>query len=92
MSVLNSTFTKPVVDLISKIGYCSYAVYVIHTAVNYCFKIITKFYFGWEIHPVVGFFATSILSVLLGIFITNKIEAYFLKMRDKRFPSRVQKF
>lgn len=91
VSVLNSTFTKPVVDLISKIGYCSYAVYVIHTAVNYCFKIITKFYFGWEIHPVVGFFATSTLSVLLGILITNKIEAYFLKMRDKRFPSRVQK-
>ena len=88
VSQLNATFTKPVVNLVSKIGYCSYSIYVIHTAVNYIFRTGITIYLGINVHPIIIFFSTSIVSVILGIMMTNTIEAYFLKLRDKRFPSR----
>lgn len=90
VSQLNATFTKPVVNLVSKIGYCSYSIYVIHTAVNYVFRTGLTIYLGINVHPVIMFFSTSMVSVILGIIMTNSIEAYFLKVRDKRFPSRRQ--
>ncbi len=88
VSVLNSTFSKPVVFLVSKIGYCSYSIYVIHAGVNYVFNVVTKFFLELEVNSGISFLTTTAISVGLGIIMTDKIETYFLKLRDKRFPSR----
>lgn len=84
---INRLFTKPIVDLISKIGFCSYSIYIIYSLVNFCSDRIHDLF---KIHhyPVVDFILTSIASVLLGLFMTFVIENYFLKLRNKYFPSR----
>ncbi|MEY2629300.1 MAG: hypothetical protein RLZZ469_195, partial [Bacteroidota bacterium] len=61
VSQLNATFTKAVVDLVSKIGYCSYSIYVIHTAVNYIFRTGITIYLGINVPPIIIFFSTSIV-------------------------------
>ena len=80
---LDSIFSKRIVDFVSKIGFCSYSIYVIHTFVNYCesFLRIENKYLGFAI-AFVG-------SVVLGFFMTYTMEDYFLKLRNKFFPNRV---
>lgn len=84
---LNSWFTKPFVSLMSKIGFCSYSIYIIHSLVNFCSDRIQDLF---KIHhfPIADFILTSIASIVLGLFMTFVIEAYFLKIRNKYFPSR----
>ena len=85
---LHSVFSKPIVALVNKIGYSAYSIYLIHLAVNYIFKTIMSLYFEWPINPIVGFTITSCVSICLGILLTYTVEAYFLRLRDQRFPSR----
>jgi len=85
---LHSIFSKPIVTLVTKIGYSAYSIYLIHLAVNYIFKTIMSLYFEWPINPIVGFTITSCVSICLGILLTYTVEAYFLRLRDQRFPSR----
>ena len=75
---LNGLFTKPVVSLISRIGFCSYSIYIIHTAVN-------KLHFS---NDYLTFLVTTTLSVLCGIIMTDYIEGFFLNIRDKYYPNR----
>ena len=75
---LNGLFTKPVVSLISRIGFCSYSIYIIHTAVN-------KIHFS---NDYLTFLVTTTLSVLCGIIMTDYIEGFFLNIRDKYYPNR----
>ena len=85
-AVLDTLFNKRVVNIVSKIGYCSYSIYIIHTFVNnYSLLFVphnltTNLYFK--------FFFTSSLSILVGMAMTYYIESYFLKVRDKLVPSR----
>ena len=79
--ILNKLFTFYIVDLISKIGYCSYSIYIIHT---FCIRhsvSIGIIYFDFVI--------TSTISIITGMFMTFKIEKYFLRIRDRYYPSRV---
>ena len=85
---LSNIFSRRIVQLVSKIGYCSYAIYLLHLAVNYVFKTITRLYFDFQINPILSFSITSFVSISLGIMMTYTLESYFLKLRDKRFPSR----
>ena len=84
---LNKYFNTKVVAVVSRIGYCSYSIYIIHSFVNIQIENLLKSY---EItsHSFVIFVFTSVLSVLLGFFMTFSIEKYFLKIRDTYFPSR----
>lgn len=85
---LNSILTAPAVNLISKIGYCSYSIYIIHSLVNKIFnKLIESHHFP-ENHYLV-FLTTSALSVSIGMGMTYIIEDFFLKIRNKYVPSRV---
>lgn len=84
---LKSIFSAPVVSIISKIGYASFSIYVIHTLVitllHYLFAYVhldNKFLF---------FVVASTASVIVGVFMTSYIEAYFLKMRNKMYPNRI---
>jgi len=79
---LNRFFTETVVNFISKIGFCSYSIYVIHSLVIYCvgFLPITNRFVAF---PIV-----FIVSVISGFIMTYKIEKLFLNYRNKYFPSR----
>lgn len=86
---INKIFSTPVVTLFSKIGYCSYSIYIIHTFIN---ALIAKaiIYFNLPDINVVNFIASVALSVIAGIFMTYKIEKYFLTLRNKWYPGRTQ--
>jgi len=84
---LNKVLSKPVVNLVSKIGFSSYSIYIIHSLViNYVGNYARK-YDLYEQYTL-KFVVVSALSVLLGILITHTIEKYFLSLRDKYFPRR----
>lgn len=79
---LNRLFSKTIVDFISKIGFCSYSIYVIHSLVIYAvgFLPITNRF--------IQFFLVFFLSIFSGIIMTNVVEKFFLNYRNKYFPSR----
>lgn len=85
---LNRFLSSTVVSIISKIGYCSYSIYVIHSIVNFCFHKLMKtfnlFHYDAELLVV-----RTVLTLLSGLFMTYVIEAYYLRVRDKYIPSRV---
>lgn len=84
---LNLVFSAPVVNIIARIGYCSYSIYVIHSLVNTLVEnTIAKL--SVSISYYVLFFLTSILSIVIGMLMTYTIESFFLKVRDKYFPRR----
>ena len=75
---LNTLFTKPIVSVVSRIGFCSYSIYVIHPFFN-------RIHFTNEYLTIL---VTIVLSVIGGMLMTYYIENYFLKLRDKYYPSR----
>lgn len=79
---LDRLFSRTVVNFISKIGFCSYSIYVIHTLTNTFLHNA-----GIENTPLAFFLSTGI-SVACGFVMTHYIEKYFLKMRDHYCPNR----
>lgn len=86
---LDKIFSKTVVNWISKIGFSSYSIYIIHGVVNFAFSVINVYFLKIQFNQVFVFFVTATASVLVGIYMTTHIEKYFLMIRDKRFPSRI---
>ncbi len=85
---LNSIFSAPLVNFISKIGYCSYSIYIIHEFVNgSADRIYLKYHLYYNHY--LNFLITTTLTLIIGTLITYTIESYFLKIRDKHYPSRV---
>lgn len=82
-SILNRLFSAPVVNFVSRIGFCSYSIYIIHTlVVNYSNGIF---------HGMSHFLVSAIsfaISMISGFIMTYKIEKLFLNYRDKYYPSR----
>jgi peptidoglycan/LPS O-acetylase OafA/YrhL len=85
---LDNIFSPIVVNLISKIGFCSYSIYVIHSFVISCCTLVLKHY-NVNYNNYQFFIITSTLSVAIGMIMTYKIEKYFLKIREKYYPNRV---
>ncbi len=84
---LNKLFSKPLVYLISKIGFCSYSIYVVHLLVlKQLPRILMNhgFHFSFYINFLLFFSA----YIIAGMFTTFFIEHFFLKIRDHYFPSR----
>lgn len=79
---LNSLFSKTVVNFISKIGFCSYSIYIIHSFVINCFNILPIK------NQYLSFIIVFLFSVISGFVMTYKIEKIFLNYRNKYFPSR----
>lgn len=79
---LDRFLTKPVVDFVAKIGFCSYSIYVIHTFVIFAVRQLEI-----ENH-FANFLLVFIGSYLSGYLMTHYIEAFFLRIRDKSFPSK----
>ncbi len=85
---LNLIFSKPLVNLVSRIGYCSYSIYIIHGFVNLNYFVIQEKY-NFHFHYSLNLIFTSVISVTIGMLMTYTIEMYFLKVRDKYYPNRV---
>lgn len=79
---INRLFSERLVNFVSKIGFCSYSIYVIHS-----------FVITWvEILPVKNTFLVFAIvfsiSVLGGFIMTYVIEKFFLNYRDRYFPNK----
>ena len=85
---LNDLFTEPVVNIISKIGYCSYSIYVIHLFVNSTLSRVIR-YFELYNNTYLNFLIAFTFSIAIGMIMTYKIENYFLNIRNRYFPGRV---
>ncbi len=85
---LNRIFSKPIVNMVSKIGYSSYSIYIFHIFVIKKLMRIIYDHTPYYNHRL-NFIVTSFISILIGIAITYSIEKYFLKKRDKNFPARI---
>ncbi len=79
---INRLFSKSVVDFVSKIGFCSYSIYVIHSFVIFSVQLLQIK------NRFLSFLIVFSLSVIAGFIMTYKIEKFFLNYRDKYFPSR----
>ena len=80
---LNSVFTKYAVNAISEIGIYSYSIYIIHTFV---ISQVAKINIA---NKYILFTLVFVSCVVSGKVMTDLIEKYFLKMRDKYYPNRV---
>ena len=80
--LLDKYISRPLVNLISHIGLYSYSIYVFHTMVR---KYIVL---NIDVNPYIQTIIFVVLAVLAGMFSGKFIEVYFLKIRDKYFPSR----
>jgi peptidoglycan/LPS O-acetylase OafA/YrhL len=79
---IDRLFSVAIVNFVSKIGFCSYSIYVVHTFVITCVDI-------WQIKN--GFLAFAIVfsvSIMSGFIMTYAVEKFFLNYRDKFFPNR----
>ncbi|HLA56209.1 MAG TPA: acyltransferase [Flavobacterium sp.] len=86
---LTKTFSDPVVNLVSKIGFASYSIYIIHTFVNNAFATAVAILLKQQLNPAISFVVTSAISIACGLLMTQYIEKYFLSLRDKYYPARV---
>ncbi|MBW3545897.1 MAG: acyltransferase [Bacteroidetes bacterium] len=87
---LDTLSSSKMVDGISKIGFCSYAIYLVHWLVNYSVNFMNG-YFKLHISHYAIFMLTTSISIMLGMWMTYKLERHFLRFRDKHFPNRVLK-
>lgn len=88
-TILNQLFSRKVVDGISKIGFSSYSIYIIHGLISFYISFFCIYILKWEINIYVSFIISLLGSIFLGIFMTKYIEKYFLNIRDKWYPSRI---
>ncbi|MBU3681273.1 MAG: acyltransferase [Flavobacterium sp.] len=79
---LNKLFSPLLVRIMARIGFNSYAIYLLHSLVIYVVSYlpISSSY--------LQFVLVFILSVGSGIFLTATVESYFLGIRDVYFPKR----
>ena len=84
--ILDKIFSRKVTNFISKIGYCSYSIYIIHSFVNMEFGYfkINEFYNDISF---ITFILTTSLSIAFGFFLTYTIEKYFLDVRNRIYPA-----
>jgi peptidoglycan/LPS O-acetylase OafA/YrhL len=81
---LDELFSKRLVDAISIIGFCSYAVYLFHMLVHrYIASHIETLWLSF----LIFFFG----SILIGIIISKTFEVQVLRYRDKWFPKKQKK-
>ena len=77
-----------IVNGISKIGFASYSIYIIHAFVNYALGLFLIYVLKVELPRPIHFLTAFVITVSIGIFMTKYIEGYFLNVRDKFFPAR----
>lgn len=76
---LDRLFSKLIVDAVSRIGYYSYSVYIVHRFVN-------DFFTGYfQNHALLNAIVSNTISITIGILVSKYVENYFLRLRDRYF-------
>jgi peptidoglycan/LPS O-acetylase OafA/YrhL len=88
-SKLTKVFTPFLVNIVCKIGFCSYSIYIIHTFVISTFLETFIAHFKFYPNPYLFFMVAATISVLVGMLMTHTVEKYFLRLRNKYYPSRI---
>lgn len=88
--VLDRFFTKPVVNIVSKVGFYSYSIYLWHMIVLKYFMIMVEKVSPVKIDNLVLFFIYFFGSIFIAIGFSKLIESEFLKFRDRHYPSRAK--
>jgi peptidoglycan/LPS O-acetylase OafA/YrhL len=86
---INFLLSEKIVNIIAKIGFSSYSIYLIHGLIGIIISVIFNYIFKIQVHFILLFLLNAVSSVITGVFITNYIEKYFLKVRDKYYPNRI---
>jgi peptidoglycan/LPS O-acetylase OafA/YrhL len=88
---LNRIMGKYPVDVISRIGFYSYSIYLWH-------MFVIKYFIGgleklspWPLSIWITFSFYLITSILFAMGMSKLVELKFLKIRDQHFPSRARK-
>ena len=81
-ALLDKYVSAPLANLMAHIGLYSYSIYVFHTMIR---KYIVL---NISVNPYLQTVIFVVLAVLTGMFIGKYVEVYFLRIRDKYFPSR----
>ncbi|WP_310557736.1 acyltransferase [Flavobacterium sp.] len=79
---INRFFSTTIVSFVSKIGFCSYSIYIIHSFVHYLVRFLNIE------NRYLSFLLVFGISIGAGFIMTYKVEKYFLNYRDTYFPSR----
>lgn len=89
--LLNKTLSSVLVNAVSRIGYCSYSIYIIHLFVISVSKMIINHYQWLSIfrNKYTFFTIATTLSIFIGMLMTYSIEKYFLRLRNIYYPSRI---
>lgn len=90
ISKLNRVLGKRIVDIISKIGFYSYSIYLWHMIVLIYLFIIVQNVITFKIPNYILFLAYFFLSIFIAIGTSKLIEQRFLVYRDKKYPSRTK--
>lgn len=85
---LNRIFSASIVAMISKIGYCSYSIYIIYSFVIVSCNLFVR-YFNLQFNQYFFFLIASTFCIIIGMIMTYQVETHFLRIRDKYYPSRV---
>ncbi len=85
---LDKFFSKQFVSIVSNIGLASFSIYYIHSFFIFLYDLI-KIKYSIFSDNIISCSIIFLVSILSGILMTSYIEKYFLKIRDKYFPSRV---
>ena len=78
---LNGLFSRVAVNAISKIGVWSYSIYIVHWLV---IETLNKI----EMDQYVRFAIAYLVSIVLGAYVSLTIESFFLRLRDRYFPTQ----
>lgn len=83
---MNKVFSETIVNLIAKIGFYSYSIYLFH-------MFVARYVLPLFIHPLklnygINFIIYFVLSIAIGTIVSMVLEKWFLALRDKYFPSR----
>ena len=82
---LEQIFSRHVVKMISYAGIYSYSIYLWHVFVREYF--IVRMNGVWGLNKYIEFVIYVAVSLLVGIISSKYVEFYFIKIRDKYFPS-----
>lgn len=88
INLLNKFIGKKTVDIISRIGFYSYSIYLWHIIILFYINVIAKNLLSVDPPIYVMFLIYFFSSIFIAMGTSKLIEQKFLKYRDKKYPSR----
>jgi len=88
VDLLDKFLGKITVNVISRIGFYSYSIYLWHIIILFYLTVLVKNLFSVEPPQYIMFIVYFFSSIFIAIGASKSIEQKFLKLRDRKYPSR----